>query len=373
MCVLDTSAFSDIQKRLDGGFRIYNQFAVFIYSQMQNILPDSILGNISEWDSYLNLDLDSTNLPFKTADDFVLNEDFHRLVYSSKLPRPSNFIDQSVSFCKAYCKQLMGHGIVKSKLLRGLSAFDSSVMLESPEDVYVDAIEKLSSHFVSTGLFSSSDKVKQISQYRSFVTKLRTSPVPEHDDWIQFVVEHYEIQCRPELMRLFKHSCLCLVPFVEIPPSFKVPMPDLESDKHTFESCVFSLQVAYQTVPHVSSLFRNSKAISRAFRLLGRGTDLLLDKKFSVWNFLKGSNARKTSLQGKLETGYRQAVLRAEKTTVSSTSTTPSVSRRSSVHSSPSPDPSLGTLNVSLSRCSESTQEGTSKRVVAKAPKSKKN
>ena len=276
-------------------------------------------------------------------------------------------------FCKTYCKQLLGHDIVKSDLLRGLSAFDSSVVLESPEKVYVAAIEKLSSHFVTTWLFSSSDKVKQISQYRSFIPKLRSEPVPRHDDWIHFIANHYEVQCRPELLQLFKRSCLCLASFVEIPPTFEVPMPSLESDKHLFESCIVSLQISYQTVPRVSSLYRDPKSIDRVFRLLGRGTELLLDKKFLIWNFSKGSNSRRTILHGKLESGYRKAVLRAEKPTVSSTSTTPSVSRTSSVNSSPSPDSSLNKLNVSLSRCSGSTQEGALKTISSKSPKSKKN
>ena len=252
--------------------------------------------------------------------------------------------------------------------MRGLSAFDSSVILESPENVYVAAIDKLSSHFVSIGLFSSGDKVKQMSEYRSFVTKLRLIPLPSYDDWVHFLVNHYEIQCRPHLLQLFKDSCLCLVPFVEIPPPFDVPMSALESDKSLFDSCVVSLQISYQTVPHVSGLYRDPKAISRVFRLLGRGTELLTDKKFLIWNFLKGSHSRRSALQGKFESGYRKAVLRLKRPTVSSTSTTPSVSRTSSVSSSPSPEPSLGKLSVSLSRCPGSAQEGSSKRMSTKSP-----
>ena len=210
---------------------------------------------------------------------------------------------------------------------------------------------------VSTGLFTSSDKVKIVSQYRSFVTKLRGGPIPDYDDWVHFIAIHYEIQCRPQLMQLFKHSCLCLTTTVEIPPKFEVPMPTLESDKSSFQSCVVSLRIAYQTVPHVSSLFRDPKAVSRAFRLLGRGAELLMDRKFQIWNFQKGSYSRRTALLGKLESGYRKSVLRLEKSSVSSTSTTPSVSRTSSVNSTPSPDPPLSRISVAFSRCPETTRE----------------
>ena len=47
--------------------------------------------------------------------------------------------------------------------------------------------------------------------------------------------------------------------------------------------------MSYSTVPRVCSLYRDSESVSQVFRLLGRGVDLLTDKKFSVWNFPKGS------------------------------------------------------------------------------------
>ena len=139
---------------MEGGF---NQVSVFIYSQLQSILPFSTLGSISDWDGFLHLDLNQSGLPFKTADEYVQNEDFHRLVVVSKLQRPSNFVDQSIAFGKALCKQLLEHENVNSGLLRGLSTFDPAVILDGPEDHYTTAIEKLSSHFVSMKLITSSD------------------------------------------------------------------------------------------------------------------------------------------------------------------------------------------------------------------------
>ena len=105
---------------------------LFLPSQLQNILPDSALGDISDWDNFLRLDMDQPDLPFKTCDEFVLNEDFHRLVMASRLPRPSKFVEQSISFCKAFFKLLLRHEIAKSDLIRGLSAFDPAVVFETP-------------------------------------------------------------------------------------------------------------------------------------------------------------------------------------------------------------------------------------------------
>ena len=179
--VSDNSAFSEIQKAVEGGFRVFSQFAVFTYSQLQTTLPDETIGNISDWDNFLQLDLNRSDLPFKTTDEYVLKEDFHKLVSASKLARPCKFVEQSICFNKTSCKQLLEQENVRSKLVRGISAFDSAVIFDGPEAKYAVAIEKLSSHFVSTGLYTSGDKVKIISQYRSFVTKLRAEPVPEYD------------------------------------------------------------------------------------------------------------------------------------------------------------------------------------------------
>ena len=278
----------------------------------------------------------------------MLNEDYHRLVIASKLPRPSKFIDQSISFCKAFCKLLLQHKIIGSGLIRGLSSFDPAVIFENSEKNYLTAIEKLSAHFVSSGWVTSSDKVKIISQYRAFVTKMRSSTIPEYDDWIQFLSVNYEMQCRVELFQLFKYACLCLRPLVEMPPEVLISIPTLESDAGMFQSCLHCLQGSYLSIPHVSSLYRDTRSITRVFRLLGRGQDLLMDKKFSIWNFLKGSGPRRSTLQGKFETGYRKAVLRSEKSSISSRSTTPSMSRNSSVNSTPSPDPSLSRVNLEV-------------------------
>ena len=139
-------------------------------------------------------------------------------------------------------------------------------------------------------------------------------------------------------------------------------MPKLAFDVEMFDSCLRSLQISFSTVPHVSSLYKDPKPVCRVFRLLGRGTDLLMDKKFSVWNFLKGSGPRRTAMLRKTEAEYRKAILHNDRPAVTSNTTTPSVSRASSVHSTPSPYLTLGRVNVSLSRCSEAAPEDVLRR-----------
>ena len=51
--------------------RGFHKFAVLKYSQLQSVLPETTLGSNSDWDGFLQLDLNQTTLPFKTADDYV--------------------------------------------------------------------------------------------------------------------------------------------------------------------------------------------------------------------------------------------------------------------------------------------------------------
>ena len=249
----------------------------------------------------MNLDLTQADLPLKSSDNFVSNFDFHRLVTSSKLPRPSKFIDQPIAFYKAFFCILLQHKIVKSDLIRGLSCFDAAMVLDGGEDRYVPSKEQLTSHFVSHGNINARDKTKAISQYKVLVVKFRSSQIDRTVNWFTLLSGHNGLHCRPERHQVFKYACLCLPPMAKIPVRFEVPNPELGPDEETFQSCITSIQVSYATVPNVSSLFCDPRPISRVFRLLGKGKDLLSDRKFSMWNFLKGSGRRRAKLLLKLE------------------------------------------------------------------------
>ena len=187
------------------------------------------------------------------------------------LPRPGKFVEQTISFCKSFCAILLSHEINKSSLVRGLACFDSAVILHGTEDQYVAAAENLTSHFVSVGWLTSSKKTKTISQYRSFVTKFRACEVPQPEDWFQFLVSHYEMQCRPELYQVFKHASLCLPPLVKVPVPSVIPIPELGADADVFRSCVSGVQISFTTVPNVSSLYRDPRSISRVVRFCWAG------------------------------------------------------------------------------------------------------
>ena len=149
-------------------------------------------------------------------------------------------------------------------------------------------------------------------------------------------------------------------------------MPELGPDEEVFLSCISSIQLAYTTVPNVSSLFRDPRLLSRVFRLIGRGRDLLEDRKVSVWNFLKGSGPRRDRFQTKLESAYKSAVVRREEDPFSVDPDVSVLSRASSTTSSSDSQPVLGKATVSLSRCAEGGNDGARK-TKGSSGKAKKN
>ena len=141
----------------------------------------------------MTLVLNRADLRFKTADTFIFNEDYHRQITTGKISRPSKFVEQTVSFCKSICGILLSHEIVKSSLVRGLSCFDSAVILHGTEEQYIAAVESLTSLFVNVGWSTSSEKTKAVSQYPSFVEKLRACGFMQPEVWFQFLVSHKEL------------------------------------------------------------------------------------------------------------------------------------------------------------------------------------
>ena len=200
-----------------------------------------------------------------------------------------------------------------------------------------------------------------MSQYRSLVTTFRSSQVCRPDDSFGLLCSCYELHRQPELLRLFKYSSLCLPPDAKITSQFVVPMPELGPDQKVFCSCIASTQMAYKTVPNVSSLFRDPRLLSRVFRHIGRGHDLLNDCKFSVWNFLKGSRPRRVRFQSKFESAYKSAVVRREEDLFLGDPDVSALSRTSSTTSSPGPQTVLGKATVSISRCPDGENEGARK------------
>ena len=133
----------------------------------------------------------------------MLIEAFHKLVLASKLPIPSKFVVQSISFSKAFCKLFLDHEINKFDLFTFFtrsSAFDLAVIIDGPGGLHVTAIEKLSSDFVFVRLISSSDNATIPCQYTSL--PLSCVLFPFQNIMIGSTLKHPIIRSRVDLNNL---------------------------------------------------------------------------------------------------------------------------------------------------------------------------
>ena len=241
---LDQSAFKGVTGLASDGFRLYSSYATFVYSQLQAILPDSFLGDLSAWDHYLSVDLTSSDLPFKSVTDFLKNKDFAELVKQSDLPTPTHFVEQSLSFYKGLCTLLLKHSVRKYMFVRGMSNFDEAVILHGQEEDYTEELEQLCDFRVQPDWISDSIKPLVLSEDHSFVERFRSFE-PDYDtDWVTFMSGFFELHCRANLFSVFKLCCLGVFNSPSIPPAFTVTLPDLASDHNSFTSAVRSVVLA---------------------------------------------------------------------------------------------------------------------------------
>ena len=256
------------------------------------------MGDISNWDHFLTIDLSSPNLPYKTVADFLRNKDFADLVAESDLPTPSHFVEQALSFCKNVCILLLKHKLCKSKLVRGFSIFDEALIRFWEEVDYTHESEMLCDFFVQQKWVSHAAKPLILTEYWSFVEKFRSHDVSYKGEWITFLTNYYELHCRENLFSIFN---LCLPAAPIIPHIFTFALEDLKSDINEFQSCVRSVQSSLFGVPSVSELYSNPRTVSSVFSLLGRGQSLLEDENFRVWDITFSCSSRRRRLSNQLD------------------------------------------------------------------------
>ena len=313
----DNSAFKGVNGvSPPDGFRVYSAFTTFVYSQLQFILPDSFLGNISNWDHYMSIDLTSPDLPIKSVADFMQNKDFAKLVAESDLPTPTRFVEQAICFYKNFCILLLKHKVSKSKLVRGFSVFDEAVVRYGEEEDYTHESELLCDYLVQQKWISHTTKPLVLSEYGAFVEKIRSQNISYEGEWISFMSNYYELQCRENLFTVFKLCTLSLSGVHVIPPVFTVEIPELASDFREFQSCVRSIQSSLVGVPNVSELYANPRTVSSVFSLLGKGRALLEDAYLSVWDLTSSCSSRRRLIFNHFDSRYTCTISDEEKSWV---------------------------------------------------------
>ena len=309
----DQSAFKDVFGVAGDGFRQYSAYATFVYSQLNSILPTSFLGDISNWNKFLSIDLTSADLPLKGPTEFLRDKDFANLVARAEIPTPTHFVEQAVCFYKHFCSLLLKHSIRKSKLIRGMSIFDESVIRHGEEANYRCECEQLCDYLSRYQWIPNSAKPLVLSEYCSFVEKFRSNDVSYDEDWVSFLSGFYELHCREHLHTVFKLCCLSSMDVSKLPPTFSFVLPELFSNLDDFESCVHTVQSSLSGIPNVTGLFNNPSTFAPIFSLLGRGKALLEDPDFSVWDVTSSCSGRRLRLFNRLDSRYTCTITEEER------------------------------------------------------------
>ena len=294
-------------------FRQYSAYATFVYSQLQIILPTSFLGDITDWDRFLSIDLNSANLPLKGPTEFLRDKDFANLVARAEIPTPTHFVEQAICSYKQFCVLLLKHSSRKSKIVRGMSIFDEGVVRHGEESDYSHECEQLCDYLSRHQWIPNSAEPLVLSEYSSFVEKFRSNDISCDEDWISFLSRFYELHCRENLFTVFKLCCLSLKDVREVPPLFSIAMPEMSSDLNDFESCVQTVQFSFSGIPNVTGLFNNPRTIAPIFSLLGKGRALLEDTNFSVWDTTITCASRRQRLSNRLDSRYTCTVTEEER------------------------------------------------------------
>ena len=212
--VSDNSMFGEVFNTKSGGFRLYNQNCLFVYTQLQKILPDSHLGPIFDWDTYMKFNMHDPTLPFKSADDVLLHHDLSDLLKTSRISTPRRLVGQVISFYKYFIKLLLTNDLATSAFVRGLSAFDEPVVRVGREAEYTEAIQLLAGCFVQHKWIAPSVKPVVVSEYCSLITKLRSERLPTSKGWVKTFTAITSYNAELNSSTYSKRSARCFVDLV---------------------------------------------------------------------------------------------------------------------------------------------------------------
>ena len=351
------------------GFRVYSAFTTFVYSQLQFILPDSFLGDISHWDHFMSIDLTSPDLPIKSVADFMQNKDFAKLVAESDLPTPTRFIEQAICFHKNLCILLLKHKVSKSKLVRGFSVFDEAVIRYGEEVDYAHESELLCDYLAQQKWISHTTKPLVLSEYGAFVEKFRSHSFSYEGERISFMSKYYELHCRENLFTVFKLCTLSLSGVHVIPSVFTIELLELASDSREFQSCVRSIQSSLVGVPNVSELYHthnaNPRTVSSVFSLLGKGRTLLENAYLSVWDLTSSCSSRRRRISNHFDSRYSCTISDEEKSWVA-LHDKPQSASSSPIQSPKTPEPSKFVAPTPIQSGPEPT--GATGKITRKSP-----
>ena len=268
-------------------------------------MHDKDLGKVDDWDGYLAVDL--SKVPLKTTNDFLDKTDFQKAVAASRVSTPKKFVAQTMTFYLHFCSSLLRGAFCHSQLVRGLSSFDPGVLMHSPETIYTESIQLLVNAFKSSGWITAPETTLVVSQYRSFVTKIRADSTLVPIDPVGFLSTNWELQSRAALYKVFRRACLCIGWRKPNYPVVSIELPEVSMSADCRNSLVSCLQLSLGSFANLTELFISSNSLDNLQSLLDIRSEISSDSTYSFWNVLQTSRVDRLKIVKQLERLYLRA------------------------------------------------------------------
>ena len=128
----------------------------------------------------------------------------------------SSFVKEGLQFIQYLVKQVLNQAGLSSEVIKGLAAFDPSVLFKRPSEVGLRHFEVLYSTFQLRSWVSGENENICRDEYLALLDHLRVNYPPDFDfnenspDLIDFLMQLEFFQTHEHIFHLFKLCCLCL-------------------------------------------------------------------------------------------------------------------------------------------------------------------
>ena len=284
--------FADKRFFIDGahskketGFYSFGSYCQFVYSLLQFIVSDSDLPAVEDWDGYMNFSFTDSNVV--SVDDFLPNSPLREVLQRCQIGTPNSFLLITIVFFRSVLQLLLGHSMSKSKLLRGLSSFDPSIMCHSSEEVYTESITSLVNVLLAFGWLVQEERDAIISEYRGYLLLLRQNKATFSEEFVAELFNDWCFMARKHLVRVFKLAYLCSEKVFDFGPDVTFTLPGMGMSRIHMISALNCLRSAFDSFDDLEGILCSDRSLLHVRDLLDRKESLFTHRGYNVFDSLE--------------------------------------------------------------------------------------
>ena len=282
----DKRFFTDgAHSKKETGFYSYGSYCQFVYALLQFIVSDSNLPAVEDWDNYMNFTFTDSNVI--GVDEFLPNSPLREVLQRCQIGTPNSFLLITIVFFRSVLQLLLGHSMSKSKLLRGLSSFDPSIMCHSSEEVYTESITSLVNVLLAFGWLVQEDRDTVISEYRGYLLLLRQNKATFSEEFVAELFNDWCFLARKHLVRAFKLSYLCSEKIFDFGADVTFSLPGMGMSRIHMISALNCLRSAFDAFGDLEGTLCSDKSLLHVRGLLDRKDSLFTHRGYNVFDFLE--------------------------------------------------------------------------------------